>query len=143
VTEVNPHTPTQVDSQHCRRLWGVLGTAGEPVVHYCCTPAIDAPVGVPVNPHDIVETQRVHVELTPTHRCSCGASTGEEGARLLCRFREPGADACGRLVTSVETATTSRGPVSVSMPCGHPVTPVGKPTDRRSRRGNARRRPAS
>jgi hypothetical protein len=127
MSEVNLHTPGGTSTEHCRRLWGVLGTAGEPVVHYCCAPN-------PESDADRRTAQRWGATVCGgVHRCTCGATTGEEGARLLCRYREQGAGACGRLITSVEPTPIGQ----VSMPCGHPVRMPGKPgaTDRRNRRG--------
>ena len=112
MSEVNLHAPDGDPAGYCRRLWGVLGTAAEPVVHYCIAVADGHP-----NPK--------------THTCSCAAMTNEAGARLICRYRERGAAACGRLITSVETTPIGE----VSMPCGHPIRPPGKSVDRPDRRG--------
>lgn len=124
MSEVNLHEPVSKSAAHCRRLWGVLGTAADPVVHYCCTNTITIPAPLPADadPHTQAELVREHVELVPTHRCTCGATTGEEGARLICRYREQGADACGRLISSVEQTPIGQ----VSMPCGHLIRKINR-----------------
>lgn len=142
MSEVVLHTPEQIGDRHCRKVWGVLGTAGEPAVHYCVAPVVHVPVAEPDQaiPYGVEhkrpeQTRREHADST--HRCRCGASSHEQGARLVCRFRERGQDPCGRAIYSVTVERTPAG--HRSMPCGHPVTaistqPAGAGANRRRKR---------
>ena len=118
------HTPEQVGDMHCRRLWGVLGTAGQPVVHYCVARVVLIP-GATDEHKGLSEISFEHGN--ERHRCGCGASTHEQGARLICRFRESGQDPCARVIESVEQMPAGQR----SMPCGHPVVAVGRGSRRR------------